>query len=144
VGAALVVVAAATACGDGSGSGGVVSPPTGGAGELVHVFSASAATAHDGTVEITMALHNAGTSPDRLTGVTCHCNGTARLVRTAANGASTPVSSVALPSEHVVILGPHGAHVDIAMASPVAAGETLSLELTFRRSAPVTAVVAAP
>jgi len=108
---------------------------------LVHVFSASAATAGGGTIVVTMAVHNAASTADRLLSVTCTCSGTAAIVRPSGSG-TVPVKAVALPSNEVVLMGPHGPHVVLSGVSPAPpAGSTLTLQLHFAHASPATTVM---
>jgi len=136
--AALLLLTAA--CGGASSTS--PATPSGGIPSIVHVFSASATTASGGTIVVTMAVHNAAATTDRLLSVTCTCSGTASIVKPASGGGTVPVNAVTLPSNDVVLMGPHGPHVVLEGVSPTPpAGSTLTLELHFANATPATTVM---
>jgi copper(I)-binding protein len=136
---ACLVAAVAVACGGGSST---VSPSTE-LPSIVHVFSSSFTSTGAASALITMAVHNAATTDDRLESVTCTCSATVRIVEPRTSGGTEPVRSVELPPNEVVLMGPHGPHVTLTNLTPAPApGSTLTLELHFAHATPTTTVVA--
>jgi copper(I)-binding protein len=135
-----VLLVAAVACGGSSSAAGVPTQLP----SIVHVFSSSYDSTGPDRARITMAMHNAATSDDRLESVTCSCMATVRIVAPQPSGVGTdPVRSVDLPPNDVVLMGPHGPHVILTGLTPVpAAGSTITLELHFAHATPATTVVA--
>jgi len=138
--AALTVLAlAAAACG-GSTSG-TSSPAAITDTSDVHIFAASVeAPAADGIAQVVADLHNAGDAKDALVSVSCSCGGTATLFEPGATKAAT---SIALPSQKVVLFGPRGARIELSdLLQPLAAGSTVTLTFSFATTTPASATAA--
>ena len=85
-------------------------------------------------------LHNAGGSKDALVSVTCDCGGTATLFEP---GATKPATSIALPSEKVVLFGPRGARIELSdLPQQLAVGSTVTLTFSFATATPASATAA--
>lgn len=133
------LAAVAAACGGGSST----ARPSAELPSIVHVFSASYTATGAASALITMAVHNAASTDDRLESVTCTCSATVRIVEPRSSGGTEPVRSVDLPPNQVVLLGPHGPHVTLTNLSPTPApGSTMTLKLHFAHATPATTVVA--
>jgi copper(I)-binding protein len=138
--AALIVLAlAAAACG---GSSGTTSPAAGITDSSdVHIFAASVeAPAANGIAQVVADLHNAGDTKDALVWVSCDCGGTATLFEP---GATKPATSIALPSEKVVLFGPRGARIELSdLPQQLAVGSTVTLTFSFATTTPASATAA--
>jgi copper(I)-binding protein len=139
-GVALVAVAVVlSACG--ANTAAQSSPSVTAAPESdIHVFAATVTLdGEQGDAEV--AIHNAATSPDALTGVSCTCATAAEIHGGGPSGDPGPVPSVKLPSNKVVTFAPGGPHIVlIGLTQPLAAGDTVTLELTFAHAAPLSTV----
>lgn len=138
--AVLVLAVVAAACGGG--------PTTSTATPVitdvsdVHIFAASveAAPATGGVAQVVADLHNASDARDALVSVACSCGGTATLFEP---GATKPATSIALPSQKVVLFGPRGTRIELSgLAQPLAAGSTVTLTFSFQTATPATATAA--
>jgi copper(I)-binding protein len=134
---ALVIVVGAS-CGGGSSS-----PSTPSAiADLsdIHVFAASVEPGTGGVAQVVADLHNAADAKDALVSVSCSCGGTATLYE---DGATKPTSSIALPSQKVVLFGPMGARIQLTdLAQPLSSLTTVDLTFSFTNAAPTSATAA--
>ncbi len=127
---AALLLALLVACGGGSST----SPPADIPVDVsdVHVFSSSVIP--DGEqAKVSLALHNAGSQPDALTGVTCPC----------ADAVSITGGHFALPSEKVVIVSAtgKGPHIVLSgLTTSLQSGDTVTLTLTFVHATPTSVV----
>jgi copper(I)-binding protein len=143
VGAWIALALAAAACG---GSATSSTAPAIVDESNVHVFAASveAAPASGGAAQVVADLHNASDAKDALVLVSCSCGGTATLFEP---GASKPTTSIALPSQKVVLFGPRGARIELSgLGQPLTLGSTVNLTFSFETTTPAsaTAVVKSP
>jgi len=143
VGACIALALAASAC---SGSTTSSTAPAIVDQSNVHIFAASveAAPASGGAAQVVADLHNASDAKDALVSVSCSCGGTATLFEP---GAAKPASSIALPSQKVVLFGPRGARIELSgLGQPLTVGSTVTLTFSFETTTPAsaTAVVNAP
>jgi copper(I)-binding protein len=91
-----------------------------------------------------LAIHNAATTADALTGVSCTCATAAEIHGAGPSGDVGPVDSVKLPPDKVVTFAPGGPHIVlIGLRQPLAPGDTVTLELTFAHAPPLSAVAEA-
>jgi copper(I)-binding protein len=135
---ALALALVAAACG---GSMTSTTPPVTDVSD-VHIFAASveAAPPSGGVVQVVADLHNASDAKDALVSVSCSCGGTATLFEP---GATKPATSIALPSQKVVLFGPRGARIELSgLAQPLAVGSTVGLTFSFQTAAPASATAA--
>ena len=107
----------------------------------VHIFAASVeAPAAGGAAQVVADLHNAGSTKDALVSASCSCGGTATLFE---KGATKPTTSIALPSQKVVLFGPRGARIELSdLAQPLTVGSTVTLTFSFATAAPAMATAA--
>jgi copper(I)-binding protein len=107
----------------------------------VHIFAASVeAPASGGIAQVVADLHNASDSKDELVAASCSCGGTATLFEP---GATKPTTSIALPSQKVVLFGPRGARIELSdLAQPLTVGSTVTLTFSFATAAPAMATAA--
>lgn len=108
----------------------------------VHIFAASvdAASGSGDVAQVVADLHNASDARDALVSVACSCGGTATLFEP---GATKPATSIALPSQKVVLFGPRGTRIELSgVAQPLAAGSTVTLTFSFQTATPATATAA--
>jgi copper(I)-binding protein len=143
VGACIALALTAAACG---GSATSSTSPTIVDESNVHVFAASveAAPASGGAAQVVADLHNASDAKDALVSVSCSCGGTATLFE---QGATTPATSIALPSQKVVLFGPRGARIELSgLGQPLTVGSTVDVTFSFETATPAlaTAVVKSP
>jgi copper(I)-binding protein len=137
VAVALVLVFAAS-CGGGSSS--PFTPSSIADFSDIHIFSASVEHGTDGIAQVVADLHNAADAKDALVSVSCSCGGTATLYEA---GATKPTSSIALPSQKVVLFGPKGDRIQLTdLAQPLASLTTVELTFSFANAAPTTATAA--
>ena len=135
VAVALALVFAAS-CGGGSSSPLAPSPIADDSD--IHVFAASVEAG--GVAEVVADLHNAADAKDALVSVSCSCGGTAALYE---QGTTKPTSSIALPSQKVVLFGPKGARIQLTdLAQPLSSLTTVDLTFSFANAAPTTATAA--
>jgi copper(I)-binding protein len=105
--------------------------------EEIHVFSA-AVTPQGDHADLSLALHNATESTDRLTGVSCACASNATIY---GGKGSEPATSVKLPPQEVVTFAPGSAHITLdGLTGTLTPGDTVTLDLTFEHAAPIEAV----
>ena len=138
--AAVTLAVVAAACGSGSTS--TATAPAITDVSDIHIFSASveAAPAGGGIAQIVADLHNASDANDALVSVSCSCGGTATLFEP---GASKQATSIALPSQKVVLFGPRGARIELSgLAQPLSAGSTVTLTFSFQTATPASATAA--
>jgi copper(I)-binding protein len=137
VAVALVLVFAAS-CGGGSSSS--FTPSSIADISDIHVFAASVEPGTGGVAQVVADLHNAADAKDALVSVSCSCGGTATLYD---EGATKPATSIALPSQKVVLFGPKGARIQLTdLAQPLASLTTVDLTFSFTTAAPTTATAA--
>jgi copper(I)-binding protein len=137
VAVALVLMFAAS-CGGGSSSPLAPSPIADVSD--IHVFAASVEAGAGSVAEVVADLHNAADAKDALVSVSCSCGGTAALYE---QGATKPTSSIALPSQKVVLFGPKGARFQLTdLAQPLSSLTTVDLTFSFANAAPTTATAA--
>jgi copper(I)-binding protein len=136
---ALVAIALAAAACNGSTTS-TTSPAI--TDSEVHIFAASveAAPPSGGVAQVVADLHNASDAKDALVSVSCSCGGTATLFEP---GATKPATSIALPSQKVVLFGPRGARIELSgLAQPLAVGSTVTLTFSFQTTTPASATAA--
>jgi copper(I)-binding protein len=105
--------------------------------EAIHVFSA-AVTPEGNHADLSLALHNATETPDRLTDVSCACAASATIY---GGSGSKPATSVRLPPQVVVTFAPGGAHITLdGLTQTLTPGDTVTLGLTFEHAAQIEAV----
>jgi copper(I)-binding protein len=138
VGALVVLASIAVACGSTTSS---TSPAAITDVSDIHIFAASIeAPGSDGVAQVVADLHNAADTKDSLVSVSCSCGGTATLYEP---GASKPATSIALPSQKVVLFGPRGVRIELTDPSqPLTAGSTVTLTFSFATATPTSAVAA--
>ncbi len=128
-----------SACGGGSSS----TLPTGlpaVAESDVHVLAPTAIPEGAHSADLALALHNAGTTRDRLLGVSCTCSTSAEIHGGSGAGDTGPVDSVPLPAEKAVFFGPSGPEIVLlGLAAPLQVGETVTVSFTFETAAPTAA-----
>jgi copper(I)-binding protein len=128
-----------TACGGTTTS----SPPSSasaGPPSDIHVFAATV-TPDGEQADVEIAIHNAATTADALTGVSCACATAAEIHGAGPQGDIGPVESVKLPPDKVVTFAPGGPHIElIGLSQPLAPGDTVTLELTFANAPPTSTV----
>lgn len=108
----------------------------------VHIFAASveAASGGSGIAQVVADLHNASDTKDALVSVSCSCGGTATLF---GPDATKPATSIALPSQKVVLFGPRGARIELSgLAQPLTVGSTVNLTFSFETTTPASATAA--
>ena len=108
----------------------------------VHIFAASveAASGGSGIAQVVADLHNASDAKDALVSVSCSCGGTATLFEPDA---TKPATSIALPSQKVVLFGPRGARIELSgLAQPLTVGSTVNLTFSFETTTPASATAA--
>jgi copper(I)-binding protein len=136
--ALAVVLVFAASCGGGSSSPSTPSAIADGSG--IHVFAASVESGTGGVAQVVADLHNAADTKDALVSVSCSCGGTAALYE---QGATKPTSSIALPSQKVVLFGPKGNRIQLTdLAQPLSSLTTVDLTFSFTNAAPTTATAA--
>jgi copper(I)-binding protein len=136
--AVAIVLVFAVSCGGGSSS--PYAPSAIADVSDIHVFSASVEPGTGGVVQVVADLHNAADAKDALVSVSCSCGGTATLY---ADGATKPTSSIALPSQKVVLFGPKGARIQLTgLAQPLSSLTTVTLTFSFANAAPASATAA--
>ena len=136
--AAVALVLLAASCGGGSSSPSI--PSAIADVSDIHVFAASVEPGTGGVAEVVADLHNAADAKDALVSVSCSCGGTAALYE---EGAAKPTSSIALPSQKVVLFGPKGARIQLTdLAQPLSSLTTVDLTFSFANAAPTTATAA--
>ena len=87
---------------------------------------------------MSLALHNATETPDRLTGVSCACAAGATIY---GGSGSKSVTSVRLPPQVVVTFAPGGAHITLdGLTQTLTPGDTVTVDLTFENAPPLEAV----
>jgi len=127
----------------GCGGGASTSLPTDLAGtpaSEVHVLSPTLTPEGGDAADAEFALHNAGSTRDRLVGVSCTCATAAEIHGGSAAGDTGPVDSIALPPDEAVFFGPGGPHVVLlGLTQTPAPGDTVTLSFTFEIAAPTTA-----
>jgi copper(I)-binding protein len=135
--AAIVFVLAA--CG-GSATSSPPSPASAAPASDIHVFAATV-TPDGEQADVEVAIHNAAATADALTGVSCACATAAEIHGAGPHGDIGPVESVKLPPNKVVTFAPGGPHIELlALRQPLAAGDTVTLELTFANAPPLSTV----
>jgi copper(I)-binding protein len=136
--ALVLVVVVAAACG-GSSSSSFTSPAIADVSDI-HVFAASVEPGSGGVAQVVADLHNAADAKDALVSVSCSCGSTATLYE---DGATKPASSIALPSQKVVLFGPKGARIQLTdSAQPLSTLTTVTLTFSFANAQPTTATAA--
>ncbi len=137
LGAAIALTLTAASC------GGSTSPTSSAIadGSYVHIFGASVeAPSSGGVAQVVANLHNASDANDALVSVSCSCGGTATLFEP---GATKPATSIALPSQKVVLFGPRGARIELSqLPQPLTVGATLNLTFSFQTATPASATAA--
>jgi copper(I)-binding protein len=107
----------------------------------VHVLSPAVTPGGTDNADAELALHNAGSTRDRLVGVSCTCAMAAEIHGGSAAGDAGPVDAIPLPPDKVVFFGPGGPHIVLlGLTAPLAAGDTVALSFTFEIAAPTSAV----
>ena len=123
-----------TACGGASSS----SPSTGlpaTAESDVHALALTVTPDGSHTADLALALHNAGTTRDRLLAVSCTCATNAEI-----RGDGGPLDSVTLPANKAVFFGPDGPQIVLlGIAAPLQVGDSVTVSFTFGTAAPITA-----
>ncbi len=106
----------------------------------VHALAPVVTLGGTDSADVALGLHNAGTTRDRLLGVSCTCATAAEIHGGSAAGDTGPVSGIPLPPDKVVFFGPGGPHIVLLGITPaLAPGATVTLSFTFQTSAPTTA-----
>ncbi|HEV8089422.1 MAG TPA: copper chaperone PCu(A)C [Actinomycetota bacterium] len=108
----------------------------------VHIFAASveAPSGVSGIAQVVADLHNASDAKDALVSVSCSCGGTATLFEP---GATKPATSIAMPSQKVVLFGPRGARIELShLPQPLTVGSTVNLTFSFQTASPASATAA--
>lgn len=125
----------------GAGSSGLPSAPAESVSASdVHALAPVVTPAGTDTADVALGLHNAGTTRDRLLGVSCTCATAAEIHGGSAAGDTGPVSGIPLPPDKVVFFGPGGPHIVLlGVTQTLAPGGTVTLSFTFETSAPATA-----
>jgi copper(I)-binding protein len=136
--AVALVLVVAVSCGGGSSS---PSTPSAIADVSdIHVFAANVEAGSGGVAQVVADLHNAADAKDALVSVSCSCGGTATLYE---EGATEPTTSIALPSQKVVLFGPKGARIQLTdLAQPLSSLTTVELTFSFANAAPTSATAA--
>lgn len=129
-----------TACGGGSSS----NPPSTGLPTIaesdVHVLAPTVTPDGTHTAHLVLALHNAGTTRDRLLGVSCTCATSAEIRGGSATGHTGAVDSIPLPANKAVFFGPEGPDIVLlGITDPLQVGEAITVSFTFETAAPTTA-----
>jgi copper(I)-binding protein len=128
-----------SACGGGSSSSPSTGLPTTAASD-VHALAPAVTPEGTHTADLALALHNAGSSRDRLLGVSCTCATAAEIHAGSAAGDAGPVDSVPLPADKAVFFGPGGPHIVLlGITEPLQVGEAVAVSFTFQTAAPITA-----
>ncbi len=123
-----------TACGSGSSSSPSTGLPTTAESD-VHVLAPTVTPDGTHTAHLALALHNAGTTRDRLLGVSCTCATSAEI-----RGDGGSVDSVTLPANKAVFFGPNGPDIVLlGITAPLQVGEAITVTFTFETAAPTTA-----
>jgi copper(I)-binding protein len=123
-----------SACGDGSSSSPSTGLPTT-SESAIHALAPTVTPDGTHTAHLVLALHNAGTTRDRLLGVSCTC-----ATRSEIRGDGGPVDSVTLPANKAVFFGPDGPDIVLlGIITPLQVGETITVSFTFETAAPMTA-----
>ena len=127
----------------GCGGGASTSVPTDLAGtpaSEVHVLSPTLTPEGADDADASFTLHNAGSTRDRLVGVSCTCATAAEIHGGSAAGDAGPVDSITLPPDEAVLFGPGGPHVVLlALTQTLAPGDTVTLSFMFEIAAPTSA-----
>jgi copper(I)-binding protein len=90
--------------------------------------------------ELALALHNAGTTRDRLLEVSCTCAAGAEIHGGSDAGDTGPVDSIPLPADKAVFFGPGGPHIVLlGITEPLQVGEAVTVSFTFETATPSTA-----
>jgi copper(I)-binding protein len=128
-----------TSCGGGSSSSPSTGLPTTAESD-VHVLAPTVTPDGSRTAHLALALHNAGTTRDRLLGVSCTCATSAEIRGGSATGHTGPVDSVTLQANKAVFFGPNGPDIVLlGVTAPLQVGEALTVTFTFETAAPATA-----
>ena len=128
-----------SACGGGSSSSPSTGLPTTVASD-VHALAPTVTPEGIHTADLALALHNAGTTRDRLLGVSCTCSTSAEIHSASTAGDAGPVDSIPLPADQAVFFGPGGPHIVlVGITEPLQVGEAVTVSFTFETAAPTTA-----
>ena len=127
------------ACGGGSSSNPSTGLPTTAASD-VHALAPTVTPEGTHTAHLVLALHNAGTTRDRLLDVSCTCATSAEIRGGSATGHTGAVDSVTLPANKAVLFGPDGPDIVLlGITAPLQVGDALTVSFTFETAAPTTA-----
>jgi copper(I)-binding protein len=101
----------------------------------VHALAPTVTPDGTHTAHLVLALHNAGTTRDRLLGVSCTCAASAEI-----RGDGGPVDSVILPPNQAVFFGPDGPDIVLlGITAPLQVGDAVTLSFTFETAVPTSA-----
>jgi copper(I)-binding protein len=128
-----------SACGGGSSSSPSTGLPTTAVSD-VHALAPTVTPEGTHSADLALALHNAGTTRDRLLGVSCTCATGAEIHGGSAGGDAGPVDTISLPADKAVFFGPGGPRIVlVGIAEPLQVGEAVTVSFTFETAAPTTA-----
>jgi copper(I)-binding protein len=106
----------------------------------VHALAPTVTPEGTHTAELALALHNAGTTRDRLLEVSCTCAAGAEIHGGSDAGDTGPVDSIPLPADKAVFFGPGGPHIVLlGITEPLQVGEAVTVSFTFETATPSTA-----
>jgi len=109
-------------------------------GSEVHVLAPTVTPEGTDTADLALALHNAGTTRDRLLGVSCTCATAAEIHGGSTAGDVGPVDGVPLPPDQAVFFGPGGPHIVLlGLTAALQVGDAITVSFTFQTAAPTTA-----
>ena len=136
--ALLGVIGLLSACAGGSSSAPSTGLPTVAVSD-VHALAPTVTPEGTRSADLALALHNAGTTRDRLLGVSCTC-ATGAEIHGGSGGDTGPGDSVPLPADKAVFFGPGGPHIVlVGITAPLQVGEAVTVSFTFETAAPITA-----
>jgi copper(I)-binding protein len=116
----------------------------------VHALAPTVTPEGAHAADFALALHNAGTTRDRLIGVSCTCATGAEIHGGSGAGDTGPIDSIPLPADKAVFFGPGGPHIVlVGITEPLQVGEAVTCRSlrdgrTHRTEAIVTAANASP
>ena len=128
-----------SACGGGSSSSPSTGLPTTAVSD-VHALAPTVTAEGIHSADLALALHNAGTTRDRLLGISCTCAMGAEIHGGSGAGDTDPVDSIPLPADKAVFFGPGGPHIVLlGITEPLQVGEAVTVSFTFETATPTTA-----